>query len=316
MARVRKARERLQGGYLPGPSAGAPLPPNGQADDELREAVERFLVSNQVDVSASQALRTAPPEVQRQVLADKPLQGCNNPSAVLMANIRRAMGVGGVCLGPAGGIAPSGGLGPGAAMPMAPAGGLDDAVGQWAAHNGLDASAVGSLRTLPPELQQKVMDMGPVLGRSPSAIVMGRIRQVRANPNAPAIPLSFLGAAGQPAAPPPRGGQPLPPMGQAAPQGQPLPPVGQPPQGQGWLLPRPDGGRGAQPGEGHDGGGGGPGGPCGGSPSGPSSGGFGACGGGFGPCGGSPSGPSGGGFGACGGGFGPCGGGPSGPSGG
>merc|ERR1719291_817282 len=133
-----------------------------------------------------------------------------------MANIRRAMGVGGGGLGPVGGLGPGGGLGP---VAVVPAGSPDDAVGQWATHNGLDRSAESSLRTLPPDLQQKV------LGRSPSAIVMGRIRQVRANPNAPAFPLPFLTAAGQPAAPPPRGGQPLPLVGPAPPQGQPLPPV-------------------------------------------------------------------------------------------
>lgn len=181
MARVRKARDNAPpgcgvsaGGQLlnfpPPPDYGGqvitppqmhigcsgPPPPNGSG--ELRDHVERFLTQNCVDVSAGQALRSAPPEVQRQVLTDKPLQGCHNPSAVLMANIRRAMSAD---------IQGNG----------------SDAIAHWAQQNNLDRNAEASLRSLPPDFQSKVMEMGPVLGTNPSAILMGRIRLVRSNPN-------------------------------------------------------------------------------------------------------------------------------------
>lgn len=238
MSRVRKARD---GGYPPQGTTPLPLPSNlpvhaQPADPETQAAVERFLSLLPVDASAANALRAAAPVVQRQVLADKPLQGCNNPSAVLVANIRRAMSVPDLAGGAAG-----------------------DAVSAWCSQNRLDRSAESAVRQMPPELQRKVMDIGPIIGSNPSAIAMGRIKQVRANPDghfAPPpggfAPPPAYGAAqgGYPqhaqhgvvfGAPPPPGGQPL--MHFPGHPGAPPPPMGAPPHmaAHTWPPPPPPG---------------------------------------------------------------------------
>lgn len=139
-----------------GPTLGGP--------NLLATAVMEFLARNfpqGVDESAAQALLSAPRQVQQSILRDKSiqLQGWENPSAVLMAIIRRATSAG---------------------LEVAATAANDD-VARWASQNNLDQSAVSAIRSLPPELQRKVMDMGPVLGSNPSAIVMGRIRLARTN---------------------------------------------------------------------------------------------------------------------------------------
>lgn len=125
----------------------------------LATAVLEFLKRNfpqGVDEATAQALMSAPRDVQQTIIMDQSiqLQGWENPSAVLLATIRRVTNAAAV---EATGIA-------------------NDAVAQWSSQNGLDQSALTALRALPPEMQRKVMDMGPVLGSNPSAIVNGRIR--------------------------------------------------------------------------------------------------------------------------------------------
>jgi hypothetical protein len=129
--------------------------------DFLVAALHEFLAQNfpqGVDEAAVQALLSAPVEVQQKILMDKATtyQGLENPSAVLMASLRRAS----------------------SSVPGFTADG-DDAIAKWAAQNQLDHSAHAAVRSLPPALQRKVMDMGPVLGVNSSAIVMGRIRLAR-----------------------------------------------------------------------------------------------------------------------------------------
>lgn len=76
-------------------------------------------------------------------------------------------------------------------------GGGDD-VSQWVTQNQLDRTAENSLRSLPPDVQRKVMDMGPIIGTNPSAIVMGRIRLARTGTAGP-VPQQL----GRPPPPPP-----------------------------------------------------------------------------------------------------------------
>jgi len=97
---------------------------------------------------------------------------------------------------------PGGGTTSGVAPPpppgMLPPGFGGDEVSQWVAQNRLDRSADNALRSLPPDLQRKVMDMGPIIGSNPSAIVMGRIRLARTATTGP-MPQQF----GRPPPPPP-----------------------------------------------------------------------------------------------------------------
>jgi len=59
--------------------------------DQTAQAVEEYLARHQVDEAAGKALRSLPPEVQRQVI-EKDISNCRNVSAVLFSRIRSAGG--------------------------------------------------------------------------------------------------------------------------------------------------------------------------------------------------------------------------------
>lgn len=63
---------------------------NERAEGSMADAVEDFIVANEVDGSAADALRDCAPAVQRAVIDRGGLSGARNPSSVLLARIRDA----------------------------------------------------------------------------------------------------------------------------------------------------------------------------------------------------------------------------------
>lgn len=117
--------------------------------------IAAFLSRAFVDTVAEDAFRTLPMEAQRVVMGYGPLMSAE-PSAELMGRIREATGQ----------------------RRDVPDRG--DVVGHFASENAIDASAEAALRALPHDLQQKVLQEGPVRGtKNPSAVLMSRIRRVR-----------------------------------------------------------------------------------------------------------------------------------------
>jgi len=79
-------------------------------------SVESFLKANEVDESAAASLRSAPPDVQRTVIARGELTGARNPSSALLSRIRDAKQNG----GRDGGGGGSSGYGGGGGIPPPP----------------------------------------------------------------------------------------------------------------------------------------------------------------------------------------------------
>lgn len=176
------------------------------ASDAVSDYCRRF----GVDGAAEQALRSLPLEGQKAIMSDD-LSG-TNPSALLMARIRKAKETFRSTAVPPP-MAAS--LVQNVTLPLSSLASLPfsaplpgDMVGLFALQNGLDRTAEATLRALPADLQQRVLDLGPVQGTNPSAVLMGRIRLVRTNPSSlPGLAgASWLGSARL--APPPKGPPP------------------------------------------------------------------------------------------------------------
>lgn len=113
-----------------------------------------------VEAAASEAFRGLTMEQQRAVLAFGPLMS-PDPTGELMARVRDVTAR---ASGNRGGPEPA----------------SNDEVALFASQNIIDASAEAALRGLTPDLQQKVIQEGPVRGtKNPSAVLMSRIRRLR-----------------------------------------------------------------------------------------------------------------------------------------
>lgn len=119
--------------------------------------VSSFLTHNFVDSTAQNALRQLPMESQRNVMGLGPLLTTDR-SQELLARIKN--------LGNRGREGTEGNA--------------SDPVGQFSSENVIDAGAEAALRALPADLQQKVLEEGPVRQTmNPSAVLMSRIRRVK-----------------------------------------------------------------------------------------------------------------------------------------
>ena len=126
-----------------------------------------FLARNPVDSAAAAELRALPPALAQLVTGRGNLEG-TNLSAMLTKRIREV-----------GRAAPAGMALPGIAMPMPGApGGLQETEA-FIRQNLLDESAASALRSLPAHLQAAVVGRGPLGGKNPSAMIMGRIRDAQ-----------------------------------------------------------------------------------------------------------------------------------------
>mmetsp|Transcript_43472 Transcript_43472/g.81635 ORF Transcript_43472/g.81635 Transcript_43472/m.81635 type:complete len:499 (+) Transcript_43472:63-1559(+) len=127
--------------------------------------MSRFVSENFLDFNAEQKLREQPRDIQKLVLEEGPLTG-RNPSAVLSGRIRRIQEGGGK-----GGISRREEF-------EAVDNGEDDALSQFIRENSLDANARQKLHDQTPDVQQLVIEEGPLTGRNPSAVLSGRIRRI------------------------------------------------------------------------------------------------------------------------------------------
>jgi len=188
IGRIKRARLQVGGnGFQPASSASMGLPasasfqgfaPNAQ-EEELAIQVEMFLQESGADESSSNDLRGYPPEVMQLVLNRGTLAGSSNPSASLIGRIKQARiqaGGGGF------GSTPSANMGLRASPYQQVANPQDVAmqVEAFLAECGADESSSNDLRKCPPQVQQKVLVQGALVGSTnPSASLIGRIRRAR-----------------------------------------------------------------------------------------------------------------------------------------
>jgi len=121
--------------------------------------LEEFARENLLDDKCLEVLRTVAPEVQHYVLKSGPVDG-RNPSAMVMGRIQKCT--------TEFGTAPVSSDMPRAALDS-------HVVDEFGKLHGLDEKCMGALRLQTPECQEAVITMGPVEGRNPNAMVMGRI---------------------------------------------------------------------------------------------------------------------------------------------
>jgi len=122
-----------------------------------------FLRRNFVDASSEEAFRQLSVEQQRSIMGRGPLMSSDRMGE-LQARIREVARQGA------------------------------DAMADFARENSIDANAEAALRSLPNEMQQRVLLEGPVRStKNPSAVLMSRIKRVRreGGPNVPALPDSI-----------------------------------------------------------------------------------------------------------------------------
>jgi len=134
----------------------------------LTTEVEQFVLENDLDEAASNALHSASSVVQRDVLEQGSLASCREPSAGCMSRIRKAEAM------------------YGEARKRAPEEGFNAAsaeadVESFIQENHLNDRAAEALRGIPPEVQVEVMSQGSLATcRDPNAGCIGRIAKAQA----------------------------------------------------------------------------------------------------------------------------------------
>merc|ERR1719401_1647764 len=130
----------------------------------MKDEIDKFLQTNDVDERSSNDLRDCPPEVQRIVLSRGDLSTARNPSAALIARIRDARH--------------SIAAGPRDSRSMGGSG--DPEVESFLRSNEVDESAAASLRSCSSEVQRTVIARGDLTGaRNPSSALLSRIRDAK-----------------------------------------------------------------------------------------------------------------------------------------
>lgn len=131
------------------------------------DLVAMFCTACTVDQSTETALRALPGGLQQLVMAEGPASG-PNASAIVMARVQKAA------------------LGPQMAVPSfrprpetMNAAASGDPVAILCAQGCVDYSAENALRSLPVELQCRVLNEGPLRAPNPSAALMSRVRKAR-----------------------------------------------------------------------------------------------------------------------------------------
>jgi len=127
-----------------------------QAAPRTNPEVEAFLAVNPIEPHAASRLRSLPPEFQAMVIQNS-LEGARDPTAVVIGRIRMLPG-------------------PECEAPRA-----NPEVEAFLANNTIEPHAASRLRSLPPEQQQMVIQNSLVGARDPTAVVIGRIRNLSRN---------------------------------------------------------------------------------------------------------------------------------------
>lgn len=140
--------------------------------------VEGFIVESMLDERASEILRQCTPDVQRAVVSSGGTGDARNPSAVVLARIKAAKMK-----------TQAGGGGGGRGQDRQD---VDGAVQQFVQENDLDEKSSQALLFCPPDVQQEVLSHGPLEGRNPSAMVMGRIKRAMPHMAAPMHQQDFV----------------------------------------------------------------------------------------------------------------------------
>jgi len=140
--------------------------------------VEGFIVESMLDERASEILRQCTPDVQRAVVSSGGTGDARNPSAVVLARIKAAKMK-----------TQAGGGGGGRGQDRQD---VDGAVQQFVQENDLDEKSSQALLFCPPDVQQQVLSQGPLEGRNPSAMVMGRIKRAMPHMAAPMHQQDFV----------------------------------------------------------------------------------------------------------------------------
>ncbi|CAK9076022.1 unnamed protein product [Durusdinium trenchii] len=157
VGRIRKAEVALQEVSLPDHGNGA-LPP---------DEVERFIEENRLNERAAEALRGILPEVQMEVMSQGSLATCREPSAGCIGRIAKAQA--------------AFKQQPPARLTLTPAPNIEDGdVEQFIVENDLSERAAEVLRSVPRQIQEQVLEQGPLRGcREPSASCIGRISKAQ-----------------------------------------------------------------------------------------------------------------------------------------
>merc|ERR1712039_807302 len=140
--------------------------PTQQGAGGLQLEIEAFLRANPVDERAESALRSAAPEVARNVMSSG-IRTARNPSSALSARIRDAERD----------FANNGGGGGGSMPMMDHRGGGGGDVENFLRSAQCDARACDELRRCPPDVQRIVIDNGLIGAKNPSSALMSNIRK-------------------------------------------------------------------------------------------------------------------------------------------
>lgn len=174
--------------FMPhGPMAG-PGMLEGGSQNELEQAVERFIANSTVDSRAIASLRAQEPDLQRAVLDRGELSDCQNPSAALMGRIQVAKdhvnfernAAAGRVGGPA--ACSHALVDMGRSVATTTMAGMHQSslpeVEDFIRENRLDDSAARQLREADSVVQKSVLSLGNFKNcRNPSAVCLARIRE-------------------------------------------------------------------------------------------------------------------------------------------
>jgi len=181
------------------------LPPQSHWEPQIQapafEDVESFILENDLNERASDALRTCDPAVQRSVLDQGSLRGCRETSAGCIGRIAKAC----KAMNASGWVEPA--LAPAPAWQRGPPPGLSqprwrsqpypaaeqvrqaeyplapphpEEIEQFISDNELNERASEILRSVPPAVQRQVLDQGSLQGcREPSAGCIGRVHKIQ-----------------------------------------------------------------------------------------------------------------------------------------
>lgn len=176
-----------------GPLSGARNPSAALIGRIRSSEKDQFIIDAGVDQEAADAFGKLSAALQKEVMSRGTFNGSKNPSAVLLGRIRDAR----KSVAAAEFTAQNFAWGAMPRMMPSPApagkasgrwsqgvkrkiGASPDAVEQFIAEGGVDEEAAQSLRELPPAMQSEVLSRGGLeTSRNPSAVLIGRIRQVK-----------------------------------------------------------------------------------------------------------------------------------------
>jgi len=180
-----RGRDRYRDDQHSGDRYGGPPRDVASLDDEI----EDFIRENNIDLSATEALRRCSPAVKEYVLEKGDVKTARNPSSALLARVKEANNY----FGPserARSSSSGGNHGIAWAPPNGSRGDVREDAEEFLRQFGVDDRASDALRALPEDLQRQIMDRGGLANaRNPSSVLLARIREVGAGASGNPPPL-------------------------------------------------------------------------------------------------------------------------------